>query len=105
MKNRIDQIQHLRFCYITITIEQLENPDEHYNSISSNEIKFHSMQRYFFEGNNVTFNLGKRGILIREISPSEISSDEIGFPSVQHYFIRGNNAIDFSDIVALKTKR
>lgn len=56
MRSRVDQIQCFmhsnRGCYITITIEQIENPDEHYNSISLEEIKFPTIQRYFLRGNN-----------------------------------------------------
>lgn len=56
MRSRVNQIQCFmhsnRGCYITITIEQIENPDEHYNSISLEEIKFPTIQRYFLRGNN-----------------------------------------------------
>lgn len=56
MRSRVNQIQRFmhsnRGCYITITIEQIENPDEHYNSISLEEIKFPTIQRYFLRGNN-----------------------------------------------------
>ncbi|MBR8730605.1 MAG: hypothetical protein PUJ69_00290 [Porphyromonas somerae] len=105
MRSRVNQIQCFmhsnRGCYITITIEQIENPDEHYNSISLEEIKFPTIQRYFLRGNNVTFSKGENCVFENRKTNSDISLLEIIFPMMQRYFLRGNNAIGFRNNVSL----
>lgn len=105
MRSRVNQIQCFmhsnRGCYITITIEQIENTDEHYNSISSEEIKFPTIQRYFLRGNNVTFSKGENCVFENRKTDSNISLLEIIFPMIQRYFLRGNNTIGFRNNVSL----
>lgn len=105
MRSRVNQIQCFmhsnRGCYITITIEQIENPDEHYSSISLEEIKFPTIQRYFLRGNNVTFSNGENYFFENRKTNSNISLLEIIFPMMQRYFLRGNNTIGFRNKVSL----